>query len=132
MARRAGSIDDDLASERRLGAKARRLPLHIHVALLFALLITGVGGAISWRNSIENRQLISSASHELIEAIGGKTVAAFASIDQPVMAHNGAPAPTESKNEGLRMYVELGCHWNVSPPGTLTARQLSGPSSTWA
>ena len=84
MARRAGSIDDDLASERRLGAKARRLPLHIHVALLFALLITGVGGAISWRNSIENRQLISSASHELIEAIGGKTVAAFASIDQPV------------------------------------------------
>ena len=93
MARHAGSIhDDDLASWRRLGAKAWRLPLHVHVALLFALLIMGVGGVIAWRNSTENRQLISSASHELIQAIGGKTVAAFASIDQPVQLLIDLPA----------------------------------------
>jgi len=85
MARHAGSIhDDDVSSSRTPGGKARRLPLHIHVALLFALLIIAVGGVIAWRNSIENRQLVSSASHELIQAIGAKTVAAFESIDRPV------------------------------------------------
>src|SRR4051812_20857188 len=85
MARHAGSIHDgDVAAWRRPRGKGRRLPLHIHVALLFALLITGVGSVIAWRNSTENRQLISSASHELIQAIAGKTVAAFESIDLPV------------------------------------------------
>src|SRR5207247_1551817 len=57
--------------------------LHICIATLFTLLIVGVGGVIAWRNNIEHRQLIISASQELVQAIGGKTAAAFASIDQP-------------------------------------------------
>src|SRR5437762_208337 len=62
----------------------RRASLHIYIALLFGLLIVGVAGVITWRNYVENRQLIVSASHELVQAIGGKAVAAFTSIYQPV------------------------------------------------
>jgi HD-GYP domain-containing protein (c-di-GMP phosphodiesterase class II) len=67
-----------------LSSRRRRLPLHIWIATLFTLLIIGVGGVIAWRNYVENRQLIISASQELVQAIGGKTVAAFTSIYQPV------------------------------------------------
>src|SRR5437763_16905733 len=66
-----------------LSHRRGRLPLHICIAALFMLLIIGVGGVIAWRNYIEHRQLIISASQELVQAIGGKTTAAFASIDQP-------------------------------------------------
>ena len=85
MAPHFGSIDRDAVSPRRWPHDDKwRFPLHIYVALLFALLITAVAGVIAWRNYVENRQLIVSASHELIQAIGGKTIAAFASIYQPV------------------------------------------------
>ena len=63
--------------------RSGRIPLHICIATLFTLLIVVVGGVIAWRNYIEHRQLIISASQELVQAIGGKTAAAFASIDQP-------------------------------------------------
>jgi HD-GYP domain-containing protein (c-di-GMP phosphodiesterase class II) len=63
---------------------SRTVPLHILIALLFALLILSVGGVIAWRNYVESRKLVSSASHELVQAIGGKTVAVFTSIYRPV------------------------------------------------
>src|SRR5204863_4118802 len=63
--------------------RGRGIPLHISIATLFTLLIAGVGGVIAWRNYVENRQLLISASHELVQAIGAKTAAAFASIEQP-------------------------------------------------
>ena len=61
----------------------RRIPLHISIAALFVVLITSVGGVIAWRNYVESRQLIISASQELVQAIGGRTVAAFTAIYQP-------------------------------------------------
>ena len=85
MAPHFGSVDRDAIAPRRWPHDDKwRFPLHIYVALLFALLITAVAGVIAWRNYIENRQLIVSASHELIAAIGGKTIAALTSIYQPV------------------------------------------------
>ena len=63
---------------------ARRVPLHLCVAVAFMLLIIAVGGVIAWRNHAEDRKLIASASQELIAAIGGKTVAAFTAIYGPV------------------------------------------------
>src|SRR5437763_16325030 len=67
-----------------LSYRRGRLPLHICIAALFMLLIVGVGGVIAWRNYVENRQLIISASQEIVLAIGGKTAAAFTTIYQPV------------------------------------------------
>src|SRR5947207_12333568 len=66
-----------------LSRRRGRLPLHLYIAALFMLLIIGVGGVIAWRNYVENRQLIISASQDLVQAIGGKTVAAFTSIHRP-------------------------------------------------
>ena len=66
-----------------LSHRRGRLPLHIYIAALFRLLIIGVAGVIAWRNYVENRKLIISASQELAQAIGGKTVAAFTSIYRP-------------------------------------------------
>src|SRR6185295_7156079 len=67
-----------------VGSGRRRLPFHVHIATLFSLLIIGAGGAIGWHNHIQNRELIISASHEIVQAIGGKTVAGFEAIYQPV------------------------------------------------
>ncbi|HET7098585.1 MAG TPA: HD domain-containing phosphohydrolase [Casimicrobiaceae bacterium] len=60
------------------------MPLHIHIVMLFLLLIIGVGGVIAWHNYVEDRKLVVSASQELIREIGGRTVASLAAIVQPV------------------------------------------------
>ena len=52
-----------------IGSRQRRLPFHVHIATLFSLLIIGAGGAIGWHNHIQNRELIISASQELVQAI---------------------------------------------------------------
>jgi len=67
-----------------IGSRQRRLPFHVHIATLFSLLIIGAGGAIGWHNHIQNRELIISASQELVQAIGGKTATGFEAIYQPV------------------------------------------------
>jgi len=74
---------DAVAAVSTPSGRSGRIPLHICIATLFTLLIVVVGGVIAWRNYIEHRRLIISASQELVQAIGGKTAAAFASIDQP-------------------------------------------------
>ena len=66
-----------------VGSGRRRLPFHVHIATLFSLLIIGAGGAIGWHNHIQNRELIISASQELVQAIGGKTATGFEAIYQP-------------------------------------------------
>src|SRR5947207_11662886 len=83
MASRTGSVHPDAIAARPSLSRRRRLPLHISIATLFTLLIVGVGGVIAWRNYVENRQLLISASQELVQAIGAKTATAFASIEQP-------------------------------------------------
>jgi HD-GYP domain-containing protein (c-di-GMP phosphodiesterase class II) len=72
------------AARPSLGGRRRRPPLHVHIATLFSVLIIGVGGLIGWHNYVQNRELIISASQELVQAIGGKTVAGFEAIYQPV------------------------------------------------
>src|SRR6266480_1153685 len=84
MASRTGSVHPDAIAAWPSLSRRRRLPLHICIATLFTLLIVAVGGVIAWRNYVENRQLIISASQEIVLAIGGKTAAAFATIYQPV------------------------------------------------
>jgi HD-GYP domain-containing protein (c-di-GMP phosphodiesterase class II) len=72
-----------VAARPSLGGRRRRPPLHVHIATLFSVLIIGVGGVIGWHNYIQNRALIISASQELVQAIGGKTVAGLEAIYQP-------------------------------------------------
>src|SRR5215471_10927247 len=71
------------ASVAKPAAARRRVPLHLCVTAAFVLLIITVGGVIAWRNHAEDRKLIGSAAQELIDAIGGKTVATLASIYRP-------------------------------------------------
>ncbi len=66
------------------GGGRRRFPLHLHIATLLSLLVIGAGGVIGWHNHIQNRELIISGSQELVQAIGGKTVAGFEAIYHPV------------------------------------------------
>ena len=73
-----------VAARSSLGGGRMRPPLHVHIATLFSLLIIGVGGVIGWHNYIQNRDLIISASQELVQAIGGKTAAGFEAIYRPV------------------------------------------------
>jgi HD-GYP domain-containing protein (c-di-GMP phosphodiesterase class II) len=85
MASTSGSISNGVvATSPPPGSKRGRLPLHTYIATLFSLLILGAGSVIGWHNYVQNRQLIISASQELIQAIGGKAVAAFGAIYQPV------------------------------------------------
>ncbi|HEY7944685.1 MAG TPA: HD domain-containing phosphohydrolase [Casimicrobiaceae bacterium] len=62
----------------------RRLPFHVHIATLLSLFVIAAGGVIAWHNQSQNRELIISGSQELVQAIGGKTVAGFQAIYQPV------------------------------------------------
>ena len=84
MASDSGSISNGAAAAwpsffgRRTG-----LPLHIHIVTLFSLLVIGAGGVIAWHNYSQNRELILSASQELAQATGAKTIAGFESIYQP-------------------------------------------------
>jgi len=66
------------------GGGSRRLPFHVHIATLLSLLVIAAGGIIGWHNHVRNRDLIISGSQELVQAIGGKTVAGFAAIYHPV------------------------------------------------
>ena len=94
-----------VAARQSLDGRRRRPPLHVHIATLFSLLIIGVGGVIGWHNYIQNRELIISASQDLVQAIGGKTVAGIQAIYQPavllvdVLAHQG---PCQAKDLGAR------------------------------
>ena len=85
MASGSGSgLNGAVAARPSDGGRRRRPPLHVHIATLFSLLIIAVGGVIGWHNYIQNRELIISASQELVQAITGKTVAGFEAIYQPV------------------------------------------------
>ena len=72
-----------LAGRPFFGVGRRRLPFHVHIATLFSLLIIGAGGVIAWHNHTQNRELIISASQELVQAIGGKTATGLEAIYQP-------------------------------------------------
>lgn len=84
MASGSGSSFQGAVAERSPGDRRKRPPLHVHIATLFSLLIIAVSGVIGWHNYIQNRELIISASQDLVQAIGGKTVAGLDAIYQPV------------------------------------------------
>ncbi len=54
--------------------KWRRYPLHIHISVLFTLLIVVFGAITGWHNYQQNTSLMLSASDELFESIGRETV----------------------------------------------------------
>ena len=83
MASGSGSPSNGAAAVRPLLGSRTRLPLHIHIVTLFCLLVIGAGGVIAWHNYTQNRELVLSASQELVQAIGGRTVAGFEAIYQP-------------------------------------------------
>jgi HD-GYP domain-containing protein (c-di-GMP phosphodiesterase class II) len=66
------------------GGGRRQFPLHLHIATLLSVLLIAASGVIGWHNHTQNRELIISASQEVIQAIGGKTVASFEAIYHPV------------------------------------------------
>ncbi len=80
----ASAIAGSVAASPSARAGRRRFPFHVHIATLLSVLVIAAGAAIGWHNYLQNRALILSGSQELVQAIGGKTVAGFESIYHPV------------------------------------------------
>src|SRR5258707_1385089 len=64
--------------------KRRLQPLHVHISVLFTLLILISGSIIGWHNYRQNSNLILSASDDLFERIGRETVLEINRIYAPV------------------------------------------------
>ncbi|HEV7819634.1 MAG TPA: hypothetical protein VGO84_00535 [Burkholderiales bacterium] len=63
--------------------KGRLYPLHVHISVLFTLLILISGSIIGWHNYRQNSKLMS-ASDDLFERIGRETVLEIARIYAPI------------------------------------------------
>jgi len=71
--------------ERRIGTGGRRLyPLHVHISVLFTLLILAAGAVIGWYNYTQTSNIILSASDDLFERIGHETVTGIERIYGPI------------------------------------------------
>ena len=69
----------------RLAAGGRRLhPLHVHISVLFTLLILATGAMIGWYNYSQTSNIILSASDDLFERIGRETVTGIERIYRPI------------------------------------------------
>src|SRR3954467_2442069 len=66
-------------------AKMRRLhPFHVHISVLFTLLILVSGSIISWHNYSQNSKVMLSALDDLFERIGRETVLEIGRIYAPI------------------------------------------------
>ena len=69
----------------RLAAGGRRLhPLHVHISVLFTLLILATGAVIGWYNYSQTSNIILSASDDLFERVGRETVTGIERIYRPI------------------------------------------------
>jgi hypothetical protein len=64
--------------------KRRLHPLHVHISVLFTLLILVSGSIIGWHNYRQNSKVMLSAADDLFERIGRETVLEIGRIYAPI------------------------------------------------
>ncbi len=67
-----------------VSARRRLHPLHVHISVLFTLLILISGGILGWHNYRQTSEVMLSAADDLFERIGRETVLEIARIYAPI------------------------------------------------
>lgn len=66
-------------------AQRRRFPLHLQITTLFVLLITILGGSLSWYNYRKSSEIILTASEQLFTHYGNELTLDFLRTYQPIV-----------------------------------------------
>src|SRR5258706_13294253 len=72
------------AAADRLARIAGRRPLHVHLSVLFTLLILATGAVIGWDNFNQTSNIILSASADLFGRVGRGTVTGIVRLLGPL------------------------------------------------